>query len=152
MEYYHYDYRKFDKGDKITGSTYTIDTDVAEAYNQATKMEDITSVLYMLDHKDEEYIETYDYEYLVKPIGKTLKVSMDYSVVMCQEDIRRAMRYYIIHNVDTDFDISYIRQTYISLMTDAYMNDTSSKYVLDTLFGYPTSSKVEFICKSAKVL
>ena len=57
MEYYHYDYRKFDKGDKITGSTYTIDADITEAYNQATKMEDITSVLYMLDHKDEEYIE-----------------------------------------------------------------------------------------------
>ena len=150
--YFHYDSRKFNVGDIVKGNQHDIDADITLAYEEATKLNDIPSILYMLDHEDIEYADVYDYGYQVEPIGKILKAQMDYSVIMCQEEFKSCMKYYIQHNDIEDPNLPGLRESYISLMVEAYLGDEDSKELLETIFGYSKSSNVEYICQSAKVV
>lgn len=152
QSYYHYDFREFDVGDIILGNHHNIDDDIALAYNQATKLNDITSIIYMLNHEDNQYSNAYDYGYQVDPIGKILKAQMDYSAILCHEDLQRCLKYYISHNRIDDPELPGVREMYVSLMVESYLGDEDSKDMLETIFGYSRSNNIEYICQSAKVV
>lgn len=150
--YFHYDSRKFNVGDIIEGNQYDIDADITLAYEEATGLNSMSNILYMLDHEDTEYANEYDYGYQVEPIGKILKAQMDYSVIMCREELKSCIKYYIQHNDIEDPNLPGVRESYIALMVEAYLGDEDSKELLETIFGYSKSNNTEYICQSAKVI
>ena len=147
--YYHYDSRKFNVGDIVKGNQYNMDEDIASAYEAATKLSDISSVLYMLDHEDDDYANTYKYGYQVDPFGRILKTQMDYSAIICQEEFKSCMTYYIRHNDIQDPDLPNVRELYIALMIEAYLGEEVAKELLENTFRYSKSNNVEYICQSA---
>lgn len=150
--YFHYDSRKFNVGDIVTGNQYDIDADITLAYEEATRLNDMSNILYMLDHEDREYADVYDYGYQVEPIGKILKAQMDYSVIMCQTELKSCIKYYIKYTHIEHPNLPSVRESYIALMVEAYLGDEDSKELLETIFGYSKSMNVEYICQSAKVV
>lgn len=150
-QYYHYDNREFNFGDTITGNDYhsELDPDVIDAYEDATGLK-ISSVLYMLDNMNDDYLDTYDYGYEVAPINKILKCSMDYSVIMCSMELSHCCMFY--YDRHSDFSIEDVKKLYISLMVESYLGDRTSKEYLEDEFNYSVSDKVEYICQSAEVV
>lgn len=149
--FYHYDDRRFDAGQVISGNDYSskIDKAIVDVYEESCSL-NITSILYMLNYQDQDYAETYEYGYQVAPIGKILKCFMDYSVIMCSEELKRCcMSYYNKHQ---DENIEDIKQTYIQLMCESYLGHIDSQNILAKYFDYSVSNKIEYICNSAKIV
>lgn len=150
-EYYHYSDRKFEIGDRISGNDYSskISSDIISAYIEYTKMNKISSVLYMLDRISEEYRDNYKYGYIVHPLSRVLKCQMDYSIIICSIELERCCKYFLDNNPAES--IKNCRAMYIDLMASAYVGDNTSKTMLKQYYNYNISNKIEYICQEAEV-
>lgn len=150
--YYHYSDRKFEIGDIITGHDYSSDiaNDIIKIYVEYTKMNKISSALYMLDEVSEEYKNNYKYGYIVYPLNRVLKCQMDYSLIICNAELERCCKYFINNNPNES--VENCRAMYIDLMASAYVGDNTSKTFLEKCFNYKISDKLEYICQEAEVI
>lgn len=150
--YYHYSDRKFEIGDIITGHDYSSDIsdDIIKTYVEYTKMNKISSALYMLDEVSEEYRDTYKYGYIVHPLSRVLKCQMDYSLIVCNAELEQCCKYFIDNNPNES--VENCRAMYIDLMASAYVGEYQSKVLLEQYYNYRISNKVEYICQEAEVL
>lgn len=150
--YYHYSNRKFEIGDIITGHDYSSDIsdDIIKTYVEYTKMNKISSALYMLDEVSEEYKNNYKYRYIVYPLNRVLKCQMDYSIIIiCDVELEQCCKYFMDNNPNES--IENCRAMYIDLMASAYIGQYQSKVSLEQYYNYRISNKVEYICQEAEI-
>lgn len=141
--YYHYDMRRFNKGETISGDRYEADTEVLAAYKEKTEL-NCSEVLYMLPSPDDEYFDTYRYEYEVYCTAAKA-VFMDYSYLMCLDAENSCKREF--NKIAEPFN----RSEYIELMSSAYIGNNEAKRILFEKYGYSISDKIEYIADSATV-
>lgn len=132
---YHYSNTKYNVGDEITKSV-NLSPEVIRAYKNEIGL-DADKLVYMLDHKDEDYADIYKYCYEVSA-PSTRKAKMDYSPIMCQDYLDR---------VNEMFDVTKVAESFAKLY-----NGVKDSNILSIL-GLPDSDKEEFIAdKDVKVV
>lgn len=127
-EYYHYSDIEYDDGD-IIDKTRKLSTEVVNAYTNKIEMNP-EKLVYMLDHQDEDYANTYKYCYRVSA-PKAKKVKMDFSPMMCQDYLDR---------INKKFSSEKIAEVF----ADWYTGKEQSIHELSVL-GLEPSDKEEFI-------
>lgn len=132
---YHYSNTLYNVGDEITKSG-NLSPEIITAYKNEIGL-DADKLVYMLDHKDEEYADTYKYCYEVFA-SSTRKAKMDYSPIMCQDYLDR---------VNKMFEPNKVAESFAKLY-----NGFKDSNILSIL-GLPDSDKEEFIAdKGVKVV
>lgn len=132
---YHYSDTKYEIGDTIN-KNHKLSWEVIEAYSDQLNMEP-EHLVYMLDHKDEDYANTYKYCYEVEA-PETRKAKMDFSPLMCQDYLQRINKKYLPEEIAKEF----------AKMYDGYEQNDKILAIL----GLEPSDKEEFIAdKNVKV-
>lgn len=124
---YHYSNTKYNVGDEIT-KLVKLSPEVIRAYKNEIGL-DVDKLVYMLDHKDEDYADTYKYCYEVS-VPNTRKAKMDYSPIMCQDYLDR---------VNKKFDANKVAESFAKLYNGIKDSDILS------VLGLTDSDKEEFI-------
>ena len=89
MLMFHHDDRIFDEGDTIIGNHYDIRKNILEKYQSSDLFPNMSDVLYMTSRIRENW--EYDNVYQVIPKGKVVKCRTNYSVVLCQQEMKRCI-------------------------------------------------------------
>lgn len=132
---YQYSNTYYNVGDEITKSV-TLSPEIITAYKNEIGL-DADRLVYMLDHKDEDYADIYKYCYEVS-VPSTRKAKMDYSPIMCQDYLDR---------VNKKFDANKVAESFAKLYNGIKDSDILS------LLGLTDSDKEEFIAdKDVKVV
>lgn len=132
---YHYSNTLYNVGDEITKSV-KLSPEIIRAYKNEIGL-DADKLVYMLDHKDEDYADIYKYCYEVS-VPSTRKAKMDYSPIICQDYLDR---------VNKKFDANKVAESFAKLYNGIKDSDILS------LLGLPDSDKEEFIAdKGVKVV
>ena len=143
LRLYRYDDIRYNKGDQIKPPPRKYDRDVIKFYRESTGIEDVTSVVYLLENQNDEYLEVYQYEYLVKATGVVFKGVMDYSPELCNYEKSRIVSL---------FGYS-LWENFVKLMSAAYAGDLKSMNSLKKYYDYEISSdKYEYISTGAEVV
>lgn len=143
LELYRYDNIKYNEGDLIKPPVRKYDSDIIEDYRRSTGIEDVSSVVYLLENENDTYLESCDYEYLVEASGEVFKGVMDYSPEMCSYH-----KDWVIKN----HGMSLLKK-FISLMSKAYKGNKESMSKLKKIFKYNGSSDTyEYISTHVKVV
>jgi len=128
---YHYSDTEYKVGD-IINKTYKLSSEVIDAYKDQLNL-DPEHLIHMLDHKDEDYANTYKYCYEVEA-PETRKAKMDFCPVLCQDYLDRINKKYLPEEIAKEFAKMYA----------GYEQNSS----LLTLLGLEPSDKEEFIADS----
>lgn len=152
MLLFHHDNRKFDEEDSIIGNHYDIRKNILERYQSEELFRNMSDVLYMTNRVR----DSWDYEnvYEVVPKGKVVKCHTHYSVVLCQEELKRCTEHFKRLGLAEGWSDNEVEQKYINLMYEAYMGNSSAASQLDLHFGYDYDKfeEYEWICQSAVVV
>ena len=144
LELYRYDNIKYDEGDIIKPPVRKYDQYLIEKYRESTGIEDVSSVVYLLENENDTYLESCDYEYLVEASGEVFKGVMDYSPEMCS--------YHEGWLISKGRGTSSLKD-FISLMSKAYKGNVESMNELKRNFEYSGSSDTyEYISTHVKVV
>ena len=144
--YYHYDNNFYKNGDNVKPKKYTLSTELVDIYNNIIGLNS-DSLIYMLDHVNDDYYESYKYLYKVTP--KDVKsVFMDYSPFMCQQELNKNIKKWETifgeksNNIITDF---------IKCFAESYLGNKTAKQKLYDVYKYPISDKIEYISNNVVV-
>lgn len=152
MLLFHHDNRKFDEEDSIIGNHYDIRKNILSKYQSSDLFPNMSDVLYMTNRVR----DSWDYEnvYEVVPKGKVVKCHTHYSVVLCQEEMKRCIDYFKRLGLGLSWSDSEVESKYINLMYEAYVGNSSAASSLDFYFGYDYDKfeEYEWICQSAVVV
>lgn len=152
MLLFHHDNRRFNPGDIITGNHYDIQEDILRDYQSDELFPDMSDVLYMTNRVRDSW--EYNHVYEVVPKGKVVKCHTHYSVVLCQEELKRCIERFKVLEIRPDWSDNEIESKYINLMYEAYLGNSTAADTLDTYFGYESDNfeEYEWICQSAAVV
>ena len=89
MLLFHHDNRIFDEGDTIIGNHYDIRKNILSKYQSSDLFPNMSDVLYMTNRVRENW--EYNNVYQVIPKGKVVKCRTNYSVVLCQQEMKRCI-------------------------------------------------------------
>lgn len=92
--------------------------------------------------------------YQVVPKSKVVKCHTHYSVVLCQEEMKRCIDRFKKLDIRLDWSDNEIESKYIHLMHEAYLGNSTAADTLDLYFGYDFDhfEEYEWICQSAVVV
>lgn len=151
MLMFHHDNRVFSEGDIIIGNHYDIKENILEKYQSDELFPNMQDVLYMTNRVR----DSWDYRnvYQVVPKSKVVKCHTHYSVVLCQEEMKRCIDRFKKLEIRPDWSDKDVECKYIHLMYEAYLGNSTAADTLDTYFGYDFDQfeEYEWICSSAVV-
>lgn len=151
MLLFHHDNRDFSEGERIIGNHYDIKENILKKYQSDELFPNMQDVLYMTNRVR----DSWDYRnvYQVVPNGKVVKCHTHYSVVLCQEEMKRCIDRFKKLEIRPDWSDDEIEKKYIHLMYEAYLGNSTAADTLDTYFGYDFEQfeEYEWICESATI-
>lgn len=152
MLMFHHDNRVFSEGDTIIGNHYDIRKNILSKYQSSDLFPNMSDVLYMTNRVRENW--EYDNVYQVIPKGKVIQCHTHYSVVLCQQEMKRCIDRFKALEIRPDWSDNDIESKYIHLMYEAYLGNYDAAGTLDTYFGYDYNQfeEYEWICQSAVVV
>lgn len=152
MLIFHHDNRVFSEGDTIIGNHYDIRKNILEKYQSSELFPNMSDVLYMTNRVRDSW--EYKHVYEVVPKGKVVKCHTHYSVVLCQEEMKRCIDRFKKLDIRPDWSDNEIESKYIHLMHEAYLGNSTAANTLDLYFGYDFDhfEEYEWICQSAVVI
>ena len=103
----------------------------------------------MTDEPDYEYADCYNYGYQLNPTSATYIGYMEYSPVICNEEVRKwAAKHPNIINDDLS-----IVSSLCNLFAQSYGGDSASMQILNHVIGhYAPESRIEYVTEHADVL
>lgn len=147
IRFYHYDDREFKVGDEIRGYDHDVPEDIFILYSLSNEeLNDISQVVYCLDHQDSDYDDTYRHCYVVRS-DRIFKRMMDYSILVCSEDITN-----ILTSSGFDSKDKKVRRSFIQSMVNAYLGNNECMELIRDKYKYPVSNNVEYICDKAEIV
>ena len=151
MLMFHHDNRDFQEDERIIGNHYDIKENILKKYQSDELFPNMQDVLYMTNRVR----DSWDYRnvYQVVPNGKVVKCHTHYSVVLCQEEMKRCIDRFKKLEIRPDWSDDEIEKKYIHLMYEAYLGNSTAADTLDTYFGYDFEQfeEYEWICESANI-
>lgn len=152
MLLFHHDNRDFQEDDTIIGNHYDIKKNILEKYQSDELFPNMQDVLYMTNRVR----DAWDYRnvYQVVPKSKVVKCHTHYSVVLCQEEMKRCIDRFKKLEIRPDWSDKDVESKYTHLMYEAYLGNVTAADTLDTYFGYDLDQfeEYEWICSSAVVI
>ena len=152
MLLFHHDNRDFQEGDTIIGNHYDIKENILEKYQSDELFPNMQDVLYMTNRVR----DSWDYRnvYQAVPKSKVVKCHTHYSVVLCQDEMKRCIDIFKKLEIRPDCSDKDVESKYIDLMYEAYLGNSTAADTLDTYFGYDFEQfeEYEWICSSAVVV
>lgn len=151
MLMFHHDNRVFTEGDTIIGNHYDIRKNILSKYQSSDLFPNMSDVLYMTNRVRENW--DYDNVYQVIPRGKVVQCHTHYSVVLCQQEMKRCIDRFKKLEIRPDWSDKDVESKYIHLMYEAYLGNSTAADTLGTYFGYEFDQfeEYEWICSSAVV-
>lgn len=152
MLMFHHDNRVFDAGDTIIGNHYDIRKNILSKYQSSDLFPNMSDVVYMTNRVRDSW--EYKHVYEVVPKGKVVRCHTHYSVVLCQEEMKRCIDRFKKLDMRPDWSDNEIESKYIHLMHEAYLGNSTAANTLDLYFGYDFDQfeEYEWICQSAVVV
>ena len=151
MLLFHHDNRDFQEDDTIIGNHYDIKKNILEKYQSDELFPNMQDVLYMTNRVR----DSWDYRnvYQVVPKSKVVKCHTHYSVVLCQDEMKRCIDRFKKLEIRPHWLDKDVESKYIHLMYEAYLGNFTAADTLDTYFGYDVDQfeEYEWICSSAVV-
>lgn len=144
--YYHYDNNFYKNGNNVKPNKYNLSTELVDIYNDIIGLNS-DSLIYMLDHVNDDYYASYKYLYEVIP-KDVKRVFMDYSPLMCQQELNKNIKKWEnifgekSNNIITDF---------IKCFAESYLGNETAKQRLYDMYAYPISDKIEYISNNVVV-